>query len=144
MSIKEYPYLTFLSKDNPVIITTVVEDIYIEPDSLPRYITRLNPPAFSAEAEIELECELSSEGLNRLFGLDLASGSDITNASVTFKSTQEKQIKRHKKKRINKKWNKRYGPKYIFYSKQCALNDVTIHRSEDSIDILGYKPDFIF
>ena len=144
MSIKEYPYLTFLSKDNPVIKTTVVEDIYIEPDSLPRYITRINPLAFSAEAEIKFECDLSREGFNRLFGLDLASGSDMTNASVTFDSPRQKQIRRHKKKRINKKWNKRYGPKYMFYSKQCTLNDVTIRSSGDNIDIIGYKPEFIF
>lgn len=36
------------------------------------------------------------------------------------------QIKRHKKKRINKKWAKRYGYKTIYETKKSKVMDVTI------------------
>lgn len=38
------------------------------------------------------------------------------------------QVRKHKKRRINKKWLKRYGQKVIYETKKAKVLDVTIER----------------
>lgn len=65
---------------------------------------RINFP-LSADAEFEMEVEMPA---NKLLGMDLARTYDMS-YSVQLSEPYQEQIRRHKKKRINKKWAKRYG-----------------------------------
>lgn len=59
----------------------------------------------SADAEFEMEVEMTP---NQMLGMDLARTCDMS-YSVQLSEPYQEQIRRHKKKRINKKWAKRYG-----------------------------------
>lgn len=66
--------------------------------------THINFP-LSADAEFEMEVEMSAD---KISCLDLAHNCDLS-YSVMLSEPYQEQIRRHKKKRINKKWAKRYG-----------------------------------
>lgn len=75
-------------------------------------------PIISADAEMSFECEtiLNPNAMRALLGLDLAPGPDNYISSMSFlgKGIKQMQIRKHRKKRINKKWAKRYGYKTVF------------------------------
>lgn len=73
----------------------------------PEYIQSIAWP-FSVEASPEIECEINGDVLSKLAGFDLASDYDMS-CSILFSLPYQEQVRRHKKKRINKKWAKRYG-----------------------------------
>ena len=75
---------------------------------LPPYIKSINHP-LSASAEFELETEIDIPTFRQLMGIDPAYGPDMSAMTVVFKEPYQKQVRTHKKKRINKKWAKRYG-----------------------------------
>lgn len=99
-------------------------------------------PKLSADAEMSFECELGP-GSAKLFGLDLSNGSDIAATSVIFKSSYQVQIRRHKKKRINKKWNKKFGPRYIMKFKACQLESVQFNQVGPELTIVGERARFL-
>lgn len=55
--------------------------------------------------EFSCEAEVSSELFRKLCGIDMAQYGD--NWSMSF--VKKEQIRKHKKRRINKKWAKKYG-----------------------------------
>ena len=73
-------------------------------------------PTISTDAEMSFECDtiLNPNAIRKLLGVDLACGPDIS-ASLSFSGEGIKrvQIRKHRKKRINKKWAKRYGYKTV-------------------------------
>lgn len=87
---------------------------------------------------------LDKKKMQKLMGCEIPPSSILSNRmSCTFSGpiTQE-QIRKHRKKRINKKWAKRYGYRKILKSVQ--LRDVSIVGShDDSIDVLGYSHRFL-
>lgn len=103
-------------------------------------------PIMSASeyAEFEAELRLSSERvkalINSLHGIH-GVGMPHTKVSMTFKNPKKVQVRRHKKKRINKKWAKRYGYKILV--DKYAIRDVSIVR-DDSIDALGYAQEQLY
>lgn len=103
-------------------------------DTIPEYITGLNAP-LSADAEISFECDIDVPLFAKLTGIDLAQGPDLTCASVIFQSPYQVQARRHKKKRINKKWAKRYG--YVTKFKNYQLDEVRIRQSGEHLDFCG-------
>lgn len=76
----------------------------------------------SASEEVTFECEVNSALLEKLTGLNPVpmSRSFTVKASAPYKV----QIRRHRKKRINKKWAKRYGYKTML--RVVELSDATI------------------
>jgi ribosomal protein L21 len=62
----------------------------------------------SADIELSAECKINHDAVDRLIGLDFAQNCDMS-CSIQFSQPYQEQIRRHKKKRINKKWAKRYG-----------------------------------
>lgn len=68
-----------------------------------------------------IDVEINGDLLAMLCGVDLARGHDFT---VEYNAPELVQVRRHKKKRINKKWAKRYGYKYVLKPKK--LNHCTI------------------
>lgn len=90
-----------------------------------------------ADAEISFECDINASLFAKLTGVDLAQGRDATCASVIFQKPYQVQRKHNKKKRINKKWAKRYG--YITKFKTYHLEDVHIEQNEDALSFTGQK-----
>lgn len=110
-------------------------EIEFEHGEIPPYISDYYIPV-SAEAEFTAECTINVPLFERLAGIDISRGTDMTNCSVVFSKPYEVQIRKHKKKRINKKWAKRYGYKTIF--KKYRLNNVTFHRQKEECPVLGF------
>ena len=85
----------------------------IEPEKLPEYITHIDCP-LSASEEVSFQFDANPELYKRIIGVDLANHNDLTSFSIKCKQPYQVQIKKNKKKRINKKWAKRYGYKTMF------------------------------
>ena len=107
---------------------------------LPEYVKRFSAP-MSADAEISFECDIDTSLFAKLIGIDLADGQDATCASMIFQKSYQVQRKHHKKKRINKKWAKRYG--YVTKFKTYRMEEVSIEQNEGTLSnkkqkILGY------
>lgn len=116
-------------------------EVSVDYTNPPNWITNISP-ILSTNVEMSFECELGPDAA-KLLGLDLSNAPDMTNASVIFKSPYQKQIRRHKKKRINKKWNKRYGPRYITVFKLCQIDGVQFESSGHDFTIVGERARFI-
>lgn len=63
---------------------------------------------FSAEASPEITYEIDGDMLAKIKDVDFLQNCDMS-CSIQFSEPYQEQIRRHKKKRINKKWAKRYG-----------------------------------
>lgn len=112
------------------------EDLEATPD----YISNLNFP-MSANAEFEMTADIDIPLFEKLCGVDLAHGRDMT-ASLSFREPYQVQARRHKKRRINKKWAKRYG--YITKYRDVQIENAHIEdRSENSFNIVGEKLKYI-
>ena len=109
----------------------------IDNDSmLPEYIKRFSVP-MSADAEVSFECDIDTSLFAKLIGIDLADGQDATCASMIFQKPYQVQRKHHKKKRINKKWAKRYG--YVTKFKTYCMDEVSIEQNEGTLSFTGQK-----
>lgn len=109
----------------------------IDNDSiLPEYVKRFLAP-MSADAEVSFECDIDASLFAKLTGIDLANGQDATCASVIFQKPYRVQRKHHKKKRINKKWAKRYG--YVTKFKTYRMDEVSIEQNEGALSFTGQK-----
>lgn len=109
----------------------------IDNDSiLPEYVKRFSAP-MSADAEVSFKCDIDTLIFAKLTGIDLADGQDATCASMIFQKPYQVQRKRHKKKRINKKWAKRYG--YVTKFKTYCMNEVSIEQNEGTLSFTGQK-----
>lgn len=104
---------------NELVGTGYLDPIHIDESDPPTYIRSINRP-LSAEAEYSFECEIDGPAYNRLIGFEASPFPDATGFSVIFSKPYQVQRRRHKKKRINKKWAKRYG--YVTKYKQYRLN----------------------
>lgn len=82
-------------------------------------------------------CNIDTSLFAKLTGVDLAQGRDATCASVIFQKPYQVQRKHHKKKRINKKWAKRYG--YVTKFKTYHMEDVHIEQNEGALSFTGQK-----
>ena len=103
---------------------------------LPEYVKRFTTP-MSADTEISFECDIDTSMFAKLTGVDLAQGRDATCTSVIFQKQYQVQRRHHKKKRINKKWAKRYG--YVTKFKTYQLEDVHIEQNEGDLSFTGQK-----
>ena len=109
----------------------------IDNDSmLPEYVKRFSAP-MSADSEISFKCDIDTSLFAKLIGIDLANGQDATCASMVFQKTYQVQRRRHKKKRINKKWAKRYG--YVTKFKTYRIEEVSIEQNEGALSFTGQK-----
>lgn len=117
---------------------TRLPDISLE--TLGEIATDIRRP-MSVDVECNLEANINAKLLNRLFGVDLANGRDGYIA-VMFKSPHKEQIRRHKKRRINKKWAKRYGYRTKFV--ETILDHVEIQNERGcGVDVVGKTMDSI-
>ena len=94
-------------------------------EEVPEYITDMHIP-LSDKAELSFECEVNPVLFSQMVGgVDLSSARDLTGFTISGEMPTQVQARYHKKKRINKKWIKRYGYKTVF--KKVLLTDVTFY-----------------
>lgn len=91
--------------------------------------------SLSDKAEFSCEVEMEPYAVQKLFGFDPSKMGDCTSATVEFAQPYLVQRRRHKKRRINKKWAKRYG--YITKFHHVILKDVEMVPHGEEIDIVG-------
>lgn len=109
-------------------------EIGFDANDVPEYVKSIRSP-MSVEAEANFECDIDAKTFKKLTGIDLAHGPDITGCTVLVHQPVQVQVRRHKKKRINKKWAKRYGYKTVF--KSIELKKAYVEPNENGFDILG-------
>lgn len=98
-SIVEFDGMSFKAKDFTCELPP------IDLDDIPQYVRSINRP-LSADIECVMVGDIDGPLLEKLLGVDLVLVDDFT---VQFSEPYQEQVRRHKKKRINKKWAKRYG-----------------------------------
>lgn len=102
----------------------------------PDYLRSINFP-LSSEAEFTVEAEIDIPMFHEL--CDIPPMTDTQTFTVQYQGTVTEQVRRHKKKRINKKWAKRYGYRTVL--KTYQMNEVRFTRNEDNkFEILGSPP----
>lgn len=75
---------------------------------------------------IETTCEVQ-----HFIGVDLSSQEDVTSITLTGKVyCGQVQARTHKKKRINKKWLKKYGLKDLYKTKTFESDSIIIEKNE--------------
>lgn len=93
----------------------------------------------NAKASFECECNITNSDLMRtLLGIDRGVNPQLAlYNSICFKCETPfmVQARKHRKKRINKKWAKKYGYKYVV--KPMEITDVELANRDGEIDILG-------
>lgn len=77
-------------------------------EDIPEFCKYINRP-MSTSAEFNMESEIDIPTFAKLTGNDLGPLAGATSFSVQFSEPYQEQIRKHKKRRINKKWAKRYG-----------------------------------
>ena len=118
----------------PIKIDTMDCETEFDANDVSEFVKSIHCP-MSIEAEANFECDIDAKTLKKLTGIDLAHGSDFTGCTVLFHQPVQVQVRRHKKKRINKKWAKRYGYKTVF--KSIKLEEAYVEPNENGFDILG-------
>lgn len=109
-------------------------DISFDNGEIPEYVTDIHNP-LSASAEFSCECEVNPQLLAKVTGVDLSQLGDLaTSFSLRCSSPYQVQKRRHKKKRINKKWAKRYG--YVTKFTEVRLEEVSLVNEHHRDDIL--------
>lgn len=101
-------------------LVDVFSNISFQTDKIPDYINNIHIPFFES-AKVTFEYEIGGDLFAGLLGFDEATGMNFT---MEFNTPITVQVKRHRRKRINKKWAKRYGYKIVF--KRSRLVDCTI------------------
>ena len=128
------PIRPISNEAKPIKIDTINCETEFDANDVSEYVKSLRSP-MSVEAEVNFECDIDTKILKKLTGIDLAHGSDFTGYTVLFRQPVKVQVRRHKKKRINKKWAKRYGYKTAF--KSIKLEEAYVEPNENGFDILG-------
>lgn len=100
-------------------LTNNLLDITFPGDDIPEYVRSINL-ADPTSAEATFEAEIDAPMFNRLIGVDLANAQSF---SAEFSEPYQEQRRKHKKKRINKKWAKRYG--YVTKFRNWRIKEMT-------------------
>lgn len=110
-----------------------IPDISLDLNNPPSYVTSFNP-ILSDSAEIEMECEIDGDALAKIIGDDVTCGKTFT---LEYEGMISVQIKKHRKKRIDKKWAKRYGYKMV--PKHIRMVDCIPNQVAESIVMYSLK-----
>lgn len=121
----EIPKLTLGSgslyiKDEFLANTFPLVEISDEP--FPQYVRSFNL-ADPASAEATFEAEIDIPMVHRFSGIFDASMLGGQSFSAEFSEPYQEQRRKHKKKRINKKWAKRYG--YVTKYRKWRIKEMT-------------------
>lgn len=101
-------------------------------NDIPHYVHSIHYP-LSVEAECVMEGTINAPLLQKLTGVPMDLIDDFT---VQFSEPYQEQVRRHKKKRIDKKWAKRYG--YRTKTRIRTIENVRIkQRGHDEFEFTG-------
>ena len=107
----------------------------------PDYAQGLNFP-LSVNEDFEFEATIDVPSFRYKTGLDLSQLNDMSSITLKFSTPYQEQIRKHKKKRINKKWAKRYG--YRTVSRVVQLEDAQIRQVDKyEYEVLGDPCKFV-
>lgn len=110
-------------------------EISFDNGEIPEYISGFNIP-MTRSAEFKAECNVNVPMLKKLCGVDISNGLDMTNVGLILGLPYQEQIRKHKKKRINKKWAKRYGYRTKF--RQVIVDEFVCETPNDNeIEVVG-------
>ena len=109
-------------------------------EELPKYITGIRAP-LSIDTEMSFEMDLNVPEFMKLTRIDIACGKDMTTATLIGRTPYQVQRRRHKKKRINKKWAKKYG--YVTKFRNYKLENIEIHQDGEILDIAAKRGYFL-
>ena len=124
----EIPKLTLGSGSfylNDKYLTDNLPDVTFPDNDIPEYVNSfslLDP----ASAECSFEAEINANTFNKYFGVDCSGAQSF---SAVFSEPYQEQRRKHKKKRINKKWAKRYG--YVTKFRKWRINEITLLDKND-------------
>lgn len=116
-----------LNGTKPIELKAIPKVIIL--DEVPPYVTDIYHPV-SDSAKMEFECRIDGDTLAKLTGAT----TEGMLFDVTYGSPRQVQVRRHKKKRINKKWAKRYGYKTVIVEHMltnCSVTYSGIHTEQD-------------
>ena len=112
---------SFHINDNWLTNNINLPDITLPDDNIPDYVKSFNlldPTSAEAVFEVEFDAPMYRE----LIGIDLAAPG-AQSFSAEFSEPYQEQRRKHKKKRINKKWAKRYG--YVTKFRKWRIKEMT-------------------
>ena len=114
---------SFYINDALLNIQTEITDSPIRiDDEFPKYIRSWNL-ADPASSEATFEAEIDIPMVHRFSGIFDASILGAQSFSAEFSEPYQEQRRKHKKKRINKKWAKRYG--YVTKFRKWRIKEMT-------------------
>ena len=129
---------TFYINDQP--LTSKLPEITFPENDIPEYVKSINRP-LSANAEFEMEAEIDVPLLHKLAGVDLAAHG-AQSFSAEFSEPYQEQRRKHKKKRINKKWAKRYG--YVTKFRKFRIKEISfIGKNQFEFEAIGRNVDIV-
>ena len=115
--------LVYIPEKDPLALKPIPDSLHklveLDLNWPPPEDARINFP-LSTNAEFEMEVEMP---VNKLLAAEFTKNCDMS-YTLQFSEHYQEQIRRHKKKRINKKWAKRYGFRTKY--KNFKLRDVSI------------------
>jgi len=113
-------------------LEATVSEVPFEHDEIPEPTNDIKH-ATSTVGELSFDCEVNMGVLERAFGIDLARCPDY--ASFTINQPHLEQIRCHRKRRINKKWAKRYGFRLKF--KTIEIKNAQFQKTDEKIYCKG-------
>lgn len=118
---------------NPV--DKLPEIVSFDDGEVPEYISSifLERPA-SVYSTLAFECDINPDKFKRITGIDLANNRDVS-CSMKLISPYQIQKRKHKKRRINKKWAKKYGYKTRF--EDIILEVCSVEPRTNGVDIIS-------
>lgn len=114
---------SFYINDN--YLTNKLPEITFPDDDIPQCIKSFSL-ANPAGAEFTLEAEIDAPMFSKYLGVDLSNAQSF---SAEFSEPYQEQRRKHKKKRINKKWAKRYG--YVTKYRKFRITEMTFTGKND-------------
>lgn len=127
--------MSYLQLENPeFVFADKIDTLSFANGKLPDYITSTEMK-LSASEEYTFECEVNMPLFSKLTGVDMSHSPDISSFTLIAQKPYQVQVRRHRKKRINKKWAKRYG--YITKFKNVRLEDVRFTRDNEDLIFTG-------
>ena len=116
--------------------------VEIPDEPFPQYIKSFNL-ADPKSAEFAMDAEIDIPMFNKLaYTFDASKLSGTQSMTVQLTEPYQKQRRKHKKKRINKKWAKRYG--YVTKFRDWRIKEVSmVEKSPFEFELTGRDVEFI-
>lgn len=124
---------------NDKYLTDMLPEITFSDDDIPQYIKgfSLTDPA---SAELKFEADINIPLVHKIAGVDLTYPG-VQSISAEFSEPYQVQRRKHRKKRINKKWAKRYG--YVTKYRKWRINEVSFMSNGLEFEATGRNVELI-